>query len=246
MSGHSKWSTIKHKKGAQDAKRGKIFSKIIKEITIAARLGDPNPDNNPRLRSAIMTARVANMPKDNIERAIKKGSGSADGVDYVELHYEGYGPGGIAIIVEAMTDNKNRTAADIRNIFTKHGGNLGEHGCVSYMFKKQAIITYQSERYEEDALFERALESGAEDIEKVGDLFEVTAPPSEFERLLDAMQSNGFEHDSAGVENVADNSISLERDVLIKSIKLIETLEDHEDVQQVSTNIDIPDDFEME
>src|SRR6056297_1934852 len=180
MSGHNKWSSIKHKKGAQDAKRGKIFTKIIKEITVAARNGGGDPDANPSLRTAVTKAKIENMPKDNIERAIKKGTGELEGVDYTELTYEGYGPGGVAILIETLTDNKNRTAADIRSIFTKQGGNLGENGCVSYMFQRKGLIIFDSETYSEEEIFEAALEAGAEDVTSSDDEIEVLTAPDDF------------------------------------------------------------------
>ena len=173
MSGHNKWSSIKHKKGAQDAKRGKIFTKIIKEITVAARSGGGDPETNPSLRTAVTKAKAENMPKDNIERAIKKGTGELGGVDYIELTYEGYGPGGTAILIEALTDNKNRTAADIRSIFTKQGGNLGETGCVSYLFQRKGIISFDAAQYSEDEILEAALEAGAEDVSSSDEEVEV-------------------------------------------------------------------------
>src|SRR6056297_1178115 len=180
MSGHNKWSSIKHKKGAADAKRGKIFTKIIKEMTVAARMGGGDPETNPALRTAVNKAKSENMPKDNIERAIKKGTGELGGVDYIELTYEGYGPGGVAILIETLTDNKNRTAADIRSIFSKHNGNLGETGCVSYMFQRKGIITLDASNYTEDDVLEAALEAGAEDVSSTEDEIEVITSPDDF------------------------------------------------------------------
>ncbi|SIQ01024.1 DNA-binding regulatory protein, YebC/PmpR family [Alkalispirochaeta americana] len=246
MSGHSKWATIRHKKGAQDAKRGKVFSKIIKEITIAARLGGGELESNPRLRTAITKAKGANMPKDNIDRAIKKGTGELGGADYVELSYEGYGPGGVAILIDALTDNKNRTAADVRSILAKNGGNLGENGCVSYLFNRKGVIAYSAERYSEDEIMEVALEAGADDVADSGGTIEVTTAPDDFEAVLEALGSAGFEHDMAEISRVPDATVSLDPEKTRKAIRLIELLDDHDDVQEVATNLDIPDDFDPE
>ncbi len=244
MSGHSKWATIRHKKGAADAKRGKVFTKIIKEITIAARLGGGDPDSNPRLRTAVMKAKLANMPKDNVERGIKKGTGELEGVDYMEITYEGYGPGGVAIMVDALTDNKNRTAADVRNIFSKGGGNLGETGCVNYLFQRRGVINYSTEQYTEDQILEQALEVGADDVATEGDIIEVTCRPEEFDAVVNAMQTAGFEHTDASLQMVPDATVSLDADGTRKALKMIEALDDHDDVQEVYSNIDIPDDFD--
>jgi len=244
MSGHSKWATIKHKKGLADAKRGQKFTKLIKEITVAAKMGGPDPDTNATLRTAILKAKAENMPKDNIERAIKKGSGDTDTSTYYELTYEGYAPGGIAIIVDTLTDNKNRTAADVRSTLTKLGGSLGTTGCVSYMFQTKGVITYSAEKYSEDEIFEIALENGADDVENSEGLIEVTTSPSDFANVLEALQAAGFEQESAGVEKVADQMITLEAEKARKVLKIVEKLEDLEDVQQVSTNLELPDDFE--
>lgn len=246
MSGHSKWATIRHKKGAADAKRGKLFTKLIKEITVAARMGGGDEDANPRLRQAVIKARDANMPKDNIDRAIKKGTGELEGVDYVEITYEGYGPGGVAIMVDCLTDNRNRTAADIRSIFSKHGGNLGENGCVAYLFNRKGIIDYSTEKYSEEEIFEPALEAGASDVTTEGETIEVTCEPDEFETVRTAMVDAGFEHESADILKVPDARVSLDNEGTQKALRLIELLEDNDDVQAVSANIDIPDDFEPE
>jgi YebC/PmpR family DNA-binding regulatory protein len=246
MSGHSKWATIRHKKGAADAKRGQLFTKLIKEITVAARMGGGEEDSNPRLRTAVLKAREANMPKDNIDRAIKKGTGDLEGVDYVEITYEGYGPGGVAIMVESLTDNRNRTAADIRSIFGKHGGNLGETGCVSYLFNRKGVLAYSAEEYEEDEIFETALEAGAADVSTEGDVIEVTCEPEDFESVLTAMQAAGFKHESADVMMVPEARVALDNDGTQKALRLIDLLEENDDVQAVSSNIDIPDDFEPE
>lgn len=246
MSGHSKWATIRHKKGAADAKRGKLFSKMIKEITVAAREGGGDADANPRLRTAILKARAANMPKDNIDRAIKKGTGELEGSDYMELSYEGYGPGGVAVLVDALTDNKNRTAAEVRSLFSKHGGNLGESGCVSYLFNRKGIISYSAERYAEDRIMEAALEAGAEDVQRSGDTIDVTSTPDDFEAVLDGMTAAGFEHEVAEISLVPDATVALDHEGTRKALKLIELLDDHDDVQEVATNLDIPDDFDPE
>ena len=244
MSGHSKWHTIKHKKGALDAKRGKIFTKIIKEITVAARLGGGDPEANPRLRTVMLKAKGANMPKDNIERAIKKGTGDLDGVTYVELVYEAYAPGGVAMIIEAMTDNKNRTAADVRSILTKGGGSLGESGCVSYMFNKKGTISFDAEKYSEEDIFTVALEAGADDVVTEGGSIDVTTAPEDFEAVLTALNDAGYEQEMADVALVPDNFVSLDQEKTEKVMKLIERMEDNDDVQSVATNLDVPDDFE--
>jgi YebC/PmpR family DNA-binding regulatory protein len=243
MSGHSKWATIKHKKGAADAKRGQVFTKLIKEISIAARLGGGDANSNPRLRTAVLKARVANMPKDNIDRAIKKGLGELDGVSYTEITYEAYGPGGVAILVDVLTDNKNRTAADIRYILSKGGGNLGEAGSVAYLFKRKGVIGYDASKYTEDRILEVALEAGAEDVSTEGASIEVTTDPEDFEKVLGALEKAGLEHDSAEITKAADTYISLDNEKTGKVIRLIERLDDHDDVQSVSSNIDIPDDY---
>jgi len=244
MSGHSKWASIKHKKGAIDAKRGKAFTKIIKEITVAARMGGGDPEANPRLRTAVLKAKSANMPKDNVERAIKKGTGDLEGVDYVELTYEAYGPGGVAILIDALTDNKNRTAADVRSILTKGGGNLGESGCVSYLFQRKGIINYSAESYTEEAIFEVALEAGAEDVSTEGDSIEVMTAPEDFEPVLKALQAAGFEEELAEVNKVPDSTVTLDEEKTRKALRLIERLDDHDDVQSVATNLDIPEGFD--
>ena len=244
MSGHSKWATIRHKKGAQDAKRGKLFSKLIKEITVAAKMGGGEEESNPRLRTAVLKAKAANMPKDNIERAIKKGTGELGTSEYYELSYEGYGPNGVAILVDTLTDNKNRTAADIRSIFNKNGGNLGENGCVSYLFNRKGIITYDTENYSEDDILEVALEAGAEDVETSGDTIEVSTSPEDFESVLDALTSAGLEHSMAEVSRVPETSVSLDAEGTLKTLRLVDFLDDDDDWQEVASNIDIPDDYD--
>jgi YebC/PmpR family DNA-binding regulatory protein len=243
MSGHSKWASIKHKKGAADAKRGKIFTKIIKEITVAAKLGGGDLEANPRLRTAVLKAKAENMPKDNIDRAIKKGTGDLEGVDYIELVYEAYGPGGVALMIDALTDNKNRTAADVRMVLTKSGGNLGETGCVGYLFNRKGIIEYSAESYTEDEIFEAALEAGAEDVTNQGDLLEVITEPEEFLTVLEAMQTAGFQEQSAEVTKIADTTVTLGNEQTHKVLRLVDRLEDLDDVQSVSTNLEIADDY---
>ncbi|MGM0431570.1 MAG: YebC/PmpR family DNA-binding transcriptional regulator [Spirochaetota bacterium] len=244
MSGHSKWASIKHKKGALDAKRGKIFTKIIKEITVAAKLGGGDPEANPRLRTAILKAKTENMPKDNIERAIKKGTGGLEGVEYVELTYEAYGPGGVAIMIDALTDNKNRTAADVRSVLTKSGGSLGETGCVSYLFQRKGIIAYESDQYAEEDLFEPALEAGAEDVRNEGEVIEVITSPEDFFTVLEELQKQGFSEQSAELTKIADTTVALDNEKTTKALNLIERLEDLDDVQSVSSNLEIPDDYQ--
>ena len=246
MSGHSKWATIKHKKGIADAKRGQAFTKLIKEITVCAKMGGPDPESNARLRTAILKARAENMPKDNIERAIKKGSGELGASTFYELTYEGYAPGGVAIIIDTLRDNKNRTASDVRSTLTKLGGSLGATGCVSYMFQTKGIITYSTEKYTEDQIFEVALENGAEDVSTTDDVIEVTTTPADFATVLEAMQAAGFEQESADVQKIADQTVSLDKEKASKVMKIVERLEELDDVQQVSTNLDLPDDFEVE
>jgi len=244
MSGHSKWSSIKHKKGAADAKRGKIFTKIIKEISVAARLGGGDIESNPRLRTAILKAKSENMPKDNMERAIKKGTGDLDGVDYIELVYEGYGPGGVALIIETLTDNKNRTAADVRSTLAKNGGNLGETGSVSYLFKRKGLITFDANTYSEEDIFEPALEAGADDVSTEGEIIEVITSSDDFHAVIDALESAGFENSTAELQLIPDATIALTNAKTAKALSLIEKIEDNDDVQSVSTNLEIPDDFD--
>ena len=244
MSGHSKWSSIKHKKGAADAKRGKIFTKIIKEISVAARLGGGDIDANPRLRTAVLKAKSVNMPKDNMERAIKKGTGDLEGVDYIELIYEGYGPGGVALIIETLTDNKNRTAADVRSTLTKNGGNLGETGSVSYLFHRKGVIIFDTEKYSEEEIFEVALEAGADDVSTEGDIIEVLTSPDDFHTVVDALEAAGFENTSAELTLVPESTVTLSLEKTAKALKLIDKIEDYDDVQSVSTNLEIPDDFD--
>lgn len=246
MSGHSKWATIKHAKGAADAKRGQMFTKFIKEISIAARMGGGDPNGNPRLRTAILKARAANMPKDNIERAIKKGTGELGGASYEELLYEGYAPGGVAVLVEVLTDNKNRAAANVRNLFSKNGGNLGATGSVSYMFNRKGVIEYDAEVVSEEKLMEDALEAGAEDIQSEAGVLTVTTDPNDFASVLENLQEKGFESVSAEVSMVPATYMSLDAETVRKVLKMVERLEEDDDVQNVYTNLDIPEDFEPE
>jgi YebC/PmpR family DNA-binding regulatory protein len=209
-------------------------------------MGGGEEESNPRLRAAVLKARAANMPRDNIDRAIKKGTGDLEGSDYQEMTYEGYGPGGVAIMVDSLTDNRNRTAADIRSIFAKHGGNLGESGCVSYLFNRKGIVEFDAEQYTEDQVLEKALEAGASDVSNEGATIEVTCDPDDFESVLSSMETAGLTHQSAEVLKVPDARVTLDADKTRKALRLIEALEDHDDVQEVSSNIEIPDDFELE
>jgi YebC/PmpR family DNA-binding regulatory protein len=244
VSGHSKWSTIKRKKGAVDAKRGKIFTKLIKEITIAARMGGGDPDGNPRLRSAIIAAKAENMPKDNIERAIKKGTGDLDGASYEEILYEGYGPGGVAVLVETMTDNKNRTVADVRHFFSKSGGNLGESGCVGWMFDKKGTIVVDKEGVEEEALIDAALEAGAEDVIEEEGSFQILTAPEDFNAVVEGLEKAEVVYVEAGITMVPKNTVDVAEEKTARSLlKLLENLEDHDDVQKVHANFDIPDEL---
>jgi YebC/PmpR family DNA-binding regulatory protein len=240
MSGHSKWSSIKHKKAAKDAKRGKLFSKLIKEITVAARLGGGDINGNPRLRTAVTTARANSMPNDNIERAIKKGTGELEGTHYDEVTYEGYGPGGAAIMAGALTDNRNRTVSDLRRIFEKHGGHMGAAGCVAWMFSKRGLITVEQGKADEERLMEIALDAGAEDVKDAGDLFEVDTTPDQFEAVKAALQDAGIAMASAEVTMVPQNTVSVTGKDAEHTMKLLEELDDHDDVQSVASNVDIP------
>ncbi|MBN1382854.1 MAG: YebC/PmpR family DNA-binding transcriptional regulator [Deltaproteobacteria bacterium] len=244
MSGHSKWSTIKRKKGAIDAKRGKIFTKLIKEITLAARLGGGDAEANARLRQAIMAAKEENMPKDNIDRAIKKGIGSGEGgSNYEEVTYEGYGPGGVAVLVEVMTDNKNRTVAEIRHIFSKHGGNLGENGCVAWIFEKKGSIVFDKNVVDEDELMELALEAGAEDVREEGDEFQVITDPGSYEQVRKVIDDKGLVYLGATLGMMPQNSVKLETGKAEQMLKMMEKLEDNDDVQNVWANFDISDEI---
>ena len=246
MSGHSKWATIKHAKGAADAKRGQLFTKFINEISIAARMGGGDPASNPRLRTAILKARAANMPKDNIERAIKKGTGELGGASYEEKLYEGYGPGGVAILVEVLTDNNNRAAANVRNIFSKSGGNLGATGSVAYMFNRKGVIEYDAEVVSEDEVMDVALEAGADDIVTEDGIITVTTDPANFESVLEVLQGKGYESVSAEVAMVPDMYSAVDNETATKLQKLIDRLEEDDDVQNVYTNADFPEGFGAE
>lgn len=243
MSGHSKWSSIKHKKAATDAKRGKVFTKLIKEITIAARLGGGDVDANPRLRTAILAAKNENMPKDNIERAIKKGTGELEGVSYEESIYEGYGPGGAAILIESLSDNKNRTVADIRYIFSKSGGNMGENGCVAWMFDKKGYIAIENKDVDEEVLMEAALDAGAEDIREDDSNFEVITAPEDFEAVKAAIDGASIPYIVAEVTMLPQSTTFLKGKEAEQMVKLMEALEDCDDVQKVYTNADIPEEI---
>lgn len=244
MSGHSKWSTIKRKKGANDAKRGKIFTKLIKEITISARMGGGDPLGNPRLRSAINAAKAENMPKDNIDRAIKKGTGNLDGAVYEEILYEGYGPGGVAVLVETMTDNKNRTVSDVRHYFSKSGGNLGETGCVGWMFDKKGVILVDKEGVDEEKLMDIALEGGAEDVVEEEDAFQILTAPEDFNEVVEKLEAEEIAFSEASLSMVPQNVVEVAEEKPAKSLlKLLESLEDHDDVQKVHANFDIPEDL---
>ena len=241
MSGHSKWSSIKHKKGAADAKRGKIFTKLIKEITVAARMGGSGDvDANPRLRTAVQAAKAENMPKNNIERAIKKGTGDLEGVNYEEILYEGYGPGGAAVLVESLTDNKNRAVADIRYIFNKNGGNLGENGCVAWMFSKKGYIVSEKAAADEDQIMEIAIDAGAEDVREDNGNFEIITEPEDFEAVKTALDDGSIPYLVGEVTMLPQTTANLEGKEAEQMYRLMEALEDCEDVQKVYTNADIP------
>ena len=242
MSGHSKWSTIKRKKGANDAKRGKIFTRLIKEITVAARGGGGDPEGNPRLRTAIATAKSENMPKDNIARAIKKGTGEIAGEVYDEILYEGYGPGGVAVLVNCMTDNKNRTVADIRHYFSKSNGNLGESGCVGWMFEQRGLIQIDKEGVTEDDLMDIALEAGADDVIEEESEFQVLTAPEDFNEVRDALEAAEPKVLEAEITMIPKNTVDVTEEKVAKALlKLLELLEDHDDVQSVHANFDIDD-----
>jgi len=246
MSGHSKWHTIKHKKGALDAKRGKIFTKLIKEITVAARVGGSGDvDQNARLRKVVGDAKGMNMPNDTIDRAIKRGTGELEGVNYDEITYEGYGIGGVAVLVETMTDNRNRTVAELRHLFSKNGGNLGEAGSVAWMFDKKGYIVVDKEAKSEDELFEIAIEAGADDMQEEGDVFEIYTAPENFDAVLDAVKAAGVEPQAAEISMIPQNYIALAGDDAKKMMKLYDALDDNDDVQKVYANFDI-DESEME
>jgi len=239
MSGHSKWHSIKHKKGALDAKRGKLFTKFIKEITVAARSGGGDPDANARLRKAISDAKAGNMPNDTIDRAVRRGTGEEEGVHYEEITYEGYGPGGVALLIQSMTDNRNRTVAEIRHIFSKNSGNLGESGSVGWMFDKKGYLVVSKSAKPEEELFDIVIEAGADDLRDDEGNFEIITSPENFESVAAALKSAGIETQVAEIEMVPQNYIKLEGSEARQMLKLMEALEDHDDVQKVSANFDI-------
>ena len=241
MSGHSKWASIRHKKGAVDAKRGKIFSKLIKEITVAARLGGGDPEGNPRLRVAVQAAKAQNMPKDNIARAIKKGTGELAGTSYEEYNYEAYGPGGVALMMNCLTDNRNRTIADIKHIFERHGGNLGEPGCVSWMFEQRGLVVFEKKSVEEEKLLDLALEAGAEDIKESETQFEVLTDPADFESIKKVFDDEGLSYSLAEISMIPQNTVKLEGRDAERVLSLLEALEENDDISQVYANFDIPD-----
>jgi YebC/PmpR family DNA-binding regulatory protein len=241
MSGHSKWSTIKRKKGATDSRRGKVFTKLIKEITLVARLGGGDPNANPRLRTAIAAAKAENMPKDNIERAIKKGTGELEGVTYEEVYYEGYGPGGAAVLVESLTDNKKRTVADIRHIFSKCGGSLGEAGCVAWMFEKKGLFAFEKAETNEETLMEAVLDAGAEDIRDEEGTLEVTTSLEDFEAVKEALDERNIRYLVAEITMVAKSTVKLEDKHAEQMLRLMDSLEDSDDIQKVYSNFDIAD-----
>ncbi len=239
MSGHSKWATIKHKKGAADARRGKVFTKLIKEITVATRIGGADPDANPRLRSAVAAAKAENMPADNIKRAIQKGTGELPGSVYEETAYEGYGPGGVAIMLEVATDNRNRTLSEIRHIFSKHGGNLGETGCVSWMFSKKGYLVVEKDKADEGTLLDLVTEAGADDLREDGSNWEVISPPDKFQQVVDRLKGAQITPAAAEVSMVPQSYVKLSGKNAHQMLRLMEELEDHEDVQHVHANFDI-------
>lgn len=243
MSGHSKWAGIKHKKAKVDAQRGRVFTKLIREITVAARVGGGDPGGNPRLRTAIQAAKAVNMPADNIERAIKKGTGELEGVTYEEITYEGYGPGGVAVLVAVVTDSKNRTVGEIRKIFSRHGGNLGESGCVAFLFEKKGYIQVDAAKVDEDKLMTIALDAGAEDLLREESLFAVTAAPRDFEKVRDKIVKSGVQTLTAEITMLPKSSVKLEGKHAEQMLRLMEELEEHDDVQHVYANFDIPEEI---
>jgi YebC/PmpR family DNA-binding regulatory protein len=239
MSGHSKWHSIKYKKAAQDAKRGKMFTKIIRELAVAARIGGGDPDTNPRLRKAIADAKAVNMPQDNIKRAILKGTGQLEGVSYEEIVYEGYGAGGVAIYVEVLSDNKNRTISELRHIFSRNNGRIGESGCVAWMFKRKGYIVVEQAKASEDKLLEVALEAGAEDLREDGSNYEIFTSPENYEQVVNALKKHKIELAAANLGYIPQNYVKLEGKQAQQLLRLMEELEDHDDVQNVWANFDI-------
>ncbi len=239
MSGHSKWHSIRHKKGLVDARRGKIFTKLIRELTVAAKMGGGDPASNPRLRAAIENAKANNMPKENIERAIKKGTGELEGTSYEEVSYEGYGPGGVAVLIECLTDNRNRTVAELKHLFERNGGSMGEPGCVSWVFEKKGVLALPKGAMEEDQLLELALEAGALDMSTEDDEYEITTEPAEFERVKRALESKGIKFSRSEITMVPKNTVKLEGKKAEQMLNLMQALEDHDDVNNVYANFDI-------
>ena len=243
MSGHSKWAGIKHKKALIDAKRGRIFTKLIREITVAAKQGGGDSASNPRLRTAIQAAKDANMPAANIERAIKKGTGELPGVQYEEMVIEGYAPGGVAVMAEIMTDNRNRTATEIKHIFSKNGGRQGEPGCVSWLFQKKGLIIIDENKSNEDKLLELSLEAGAEDLKKDGDTFAITSSGENFQGVKEAIIGENIEYNLAEITMLPQNTVKVEGKEALQALRLVEALEEHDDVQHVYANFDVPDEM---
>ena len=241
MSGHSKWAQIKRKKGKLDAQRGRIFTRLIREIAVAARAGGGSPESNARLRSAIDAAKAQNMPQDNIKKAIMRGTGELEGVNYEEVSYEGYGPHGTAILVEALTDNKNRTTSEIRHIFSRHGGNLGETGCVFWMFKEKGTIYVDKDKVDEDTLLTIALNGGAEDVITENDSYQIVSSPKEFESVKTSLEKEGVEYSSAELTKISQSTVKIDEKGAKTVLKLMDALEEHDDVQNVYSNFDIPD-----
>ena len=239
MSGHSKWSSIKHKKAAKDSKRGKLFTKLIKEITVGARMGGGDVNANPRLRTAVLTARENSMPNENIDRAIKRGTGELEGVTYEDVQYEGYGPGGVAIMAIALTDNRNRTVAELRKVFEKCGGNMGSAGCVAWMFHKRGVLSVEKSVADEERVMEVALDAGADDVSDVGDAYEVITAPENFEAVKNALQAAGMATATAEVAMVPENTVTVTGKEAEQTMRLLEELDDHDDVQTVASNADI-------
>jgi YebC/PmpR family DNA-binding regulatory protein len=239
MSGHSKWATIKHKKGAADAKRGKVFTRLIKELTVAARSGGGDPDMNPRLRTVIADARAANMPADNIKRAIRRGTGEEEGVSYDEVTYEGYGPGGVAILVETLTDNRNRTVGEMRHILTRFGGNLAEANSVGWMFEKKGLVTVEKGKIEEDALMSAVLDAGADDMKDDGSAWEIISAAAAHQAVVDAVKALGVASSTSQIAMLPQNYIKLEGRPAQQMLKLMEALEDHDDTKNVWSNFDV-------
>jgi len=243
MSGHSKWSSIKHKKARTDATRGKIFTKLIREITVAARHGGGDPEGNPRLRLAIQAARDQNMPNDNIQRAVKKGTGELEGTRFEEFTYEGYGPAGVALLIDVLTDNKNRTTAEVRHALTKHNGNLGESGCVAWNFETRGVIRVDKSKCDEETLLEAALEAGADDVKEEDGVFELYSEPTNLAVLGEALKGGNIPYESSGIEKLPKTLVKIDGNDARKVLKLMDMLEDLDDVQRVSANFDIPDEL---